>query len=721
MRLATEGDMSLFGAEIRGVEVTQAIQYYESAAHLTDAADRQPDNSVRQVAGKPAWVRVYVRSDWPFSLFSRVTGSVTVRRRIFGWLWSNRGTLSPQPPGTIMAFPSLPYATERGNKAYTLNFVIPASMMCGDLKLDVRVESRFFFLTISHTRQVYVSATLRQTLRLAGIMVGYNGPNSSQPGAPNITLPAPTLADLQTTSAWTLLTFPVQSAATYRIAGTVTWTLPLTDAPSCSGCCTPNWVALNTAVQAVRIADGNRTDVLYYGLLATGIPMGPIVGCNSGGVSTGSNGQGITMAHELGHACGRPHSPCGTPGDASYPAYEPYDPAGTPMASIGEYGLDISTGTVMSPNTFKDFMSYCWPKWISLYVTGRLTNNAALDPVQACVDWPWWPSEIIFDQTLIPRKWLPDPPPDPQWLQRDVAPEPLISIIGVQHGPDELEIRSVVRLEAEGQVQNGRALDLRAELLDGKGRVVASGTVYSLKSLADGGCGCDDGPGEEPYPRLIQAFVPDLEPGAALRIRRGESDLWSRRGSDREPKLGDVKVDLEDDQVRVNWALDREGEVPSECWVQWSDDEGRTWHGLAASLSGGSAVVDARGLPAGEVALRLLVSDGFRTVTSELIVMTAPRRPLEPSILSPRDGQTILSPGTVRLWGTATMASGEAVSDEQARWLIDDQEVAKGLDAFVAAPRPGEHRATLAIQDEEGSSKTVAFTVAELQVERDED
>src|SRR5512136_1959394 len=102
--------------------------------------------------------------------------------------------------------------------------------------------------------------------------------------------------------------------------GAITWNLPLTDAPSCDGCCTPNWVALNAAVQAQRVADGNRTDVLYYGLMAVGITMGPVIGCNSSGVSTGSNGDGITMAHELGHACGLPHAPCGTPGDPNYPA-----------------------------------------------------------------------------------------------------------------------------------------------------------------------------------------------------------------------------------------------------------------------------------------------------------------------------------------------------------------------------------------------------------------
>jgi hypothetical protein len=709
------------GWGIEGVEVTQGIQYYESARHLTDAADRQPDNSVTLIAGKPAWVRVYVRSGWFSGDIPGVTGTITVRRRQLGFLWQNIGTLSPQPPGTVTARTNPPYATERGTLGYTLNFIIPAAMMCGHLRLDVHIAAPNGWVA---DRQVYLNATLRQTLRLAGIMVGYNGPTSAAPGAPNLTLAAPTLANLQTTSAWTLLTFPVQSAATYRTAGTVTWTLPLTDPPSCPGCCSPNWVALNTAVQAVRVADGNRTDVLYYGLMAAGIPMGPIIGCNSGGVSTGSIGDGVTMAHELGHACGRPHSPCGTPGDPAYPAYEPYDPAGTPMASIGEYGLDISTGAIKSPATFKDFMSYCGPKWVSLFVYGRLTNNAALDPVQACEDRPWWLDEILVDRTLIPEKWLPDPPPELPWLQRVPTPQPLISIIGVLHGPDELEIQSVFRLDAESEVSNGRALDMRAELVNAEGRVVASGTVYSLRSYGHGDCGCTGEHREEAgaFPRLVQAFVPDVESGALLRIQRAGEPVWSRRAPERKPKIGEAAAELKEDQLELRWSVDAKGEQEPECWAQWSSDRGRSWHALAASLRGGSAVVDARGLPSGRVAIRLLVSDGFHTATSRLLNVTVPRRPPEASILSPRDGQTFAAQSPMRLWGAAVTARGEEIADDAARWTVDGDEVATGLDAFVEAPKPGDHRATLTIKTRDGSTETsVAFTTVELGEERDED
>ncbi len=708
------------GWGIRGVEVTQGVQYYESQRHLTDPADRQPDNSVTLIANKPAWVRVYVRSSWFSGDIPGVTGTITLRRRVLGFLWQTIATLAAEPPGTVTARVNPPYATERGTLGYTLNFIIPAPLMCGHLRLDVHLTAPSGWTS---DRQVHIDATLQQTLRLAGIMVGYNGPTSSAPGAPNTTLAAPTLTDLQTTSAWTLLTFPVQSAATYRTAGTVTWNLPLTDPPSCDGCCSPNWVALNTAVQAVRTADGNRTDVLYYGLMANGIPMGPIIGCNSGGVSTGGIGDGITMAHELGHACGRPHSPCGTAGDPAYPAYEPYDPAGTPMASTGEYGLDISNGAIKSPAMFKDFMSYCWPKWVSLFVYGRLTNNTALDPVHVCVDRPWWFDEVLYDRQLIPEKWLPNPPPDPPWLQR-VSVEPVISVIGVLHAPDELEVKSVFRLDAESEVSNGRALDLRAELVNAEGKVVARGTVYGLRSSSTCDCGCKDegDDGTESYPRLVQAFVPDVEPGALLRITRAGEPVWSRTAPARRPKIGEAAAELEEDELRLTWSVEVSGEQEPEIWVQWSTDRGRNWHALGANLRGTSAVLDARGLPAGRVGIRLLVSDGFHTAVSRVLTVTVPRRPLEVSILSPRDGQTFVAGYPMRLWGAVAEALAERVPDEAARWLVDGNEVAVGFDAFVEAPAPGEHRATLTVKTREGSAeRSVVFTTVELPEERDED
>lgn len=49
-------------------------------------------------------------------------------------------------------------------------------------------------------------------------------------------------------------------------------------------------------------------------------PIANVGGCESSGVSTGPNGQQVTMAHEVGHGTGLAHGPCGTPGDPNYPA-----------------------------------------------------------------------------------------------------------------------------------------------------------------------------------------------------------------------------------------------------------------------------------------------------------------------------------------------------------------------------------------------------------------
>ena len=77
-QLVNEGLLWRFGLSIAGIEVTQATQYYESDDHLTDPADRGPNNGIRLVAGKPAWVRVYL---WSVFGASGVTGTLEVQRR----------------------------------------------------------------------------------------------------------------------------------------------------------------------------------------------------------------------------------------------------------------------------------------------------------------------------------------------------------------------------------------------------------------------------------------------------------------------------------------------------------------------------------------------------------------------------------------------------------------------------------------------------------------
>jgi hypothetical protein len=78
-----------------------------------------------------------------------------------------------------------------------------------------------------------------------------------------------------------------------------------------------------------------------------------------------------TMAHELGHAHGRGHAPCG-------PGLDPQSiDAGYPHQGgvIGEWGWDIVSGALVPP-TLTDIMGYCDDQWISDYNYGALSWRA---------------------------------------------------------------------------------------------------------------------------------------------------------------------------------------------------------------------------------------------------------------------------------------------------------------------------------------------------------
>jgi hypothetical protein len=78
-----------------------------------------------------------------------------------------------------------------------------------------------------------------------------------------------------------------------------------------------------------------------------------------------------TLAHELGHAMGREHAPCGIsdPNDTD-PDY-PYPNAGMG----GRYGYDFDLMKLVKPKPARDVMSYCTPVWISDYTYRALFDR----------------------------------------------------------------------------------------------------------------------------------------------------------------------------------------------------------------------------------------------------------------------------------------------------------------------------------------------------------
>lgn len=139
------------------------------------------------------------------------------------------------------------------------------------------------------------------------------------------------------------------------------------------------WSDLLSSLIELRRNDAAPSDVYYIGLLTPKSSFSEF--CARGGCVLGLAPQanvlqvGLraalvlgyrnrstegTLSHELAHAMGRGHAPCGSP-DAADSDY-PY-----PQAALGVWGYDVVDDEWLNPSRSRDVMSYCSPTWISDY------------------------------------------------------------------------------------------------------------------------------------------------------------------------------------------------------------------------------------------------------------------------------------------------------------------------------------------------------------------
>ena len=698
---------------IQGIEVTQAIQYWRAAQHLTDANDRGNDNSLVLVADKETWVRTYVRSGqdplFDVGLVPRVRAMLRVSR-ISGGTATLLDTLFPENfDVTAQANPA--YPGERANPQQTLNFRVPGGL-CKDLiRFDVELRTDYIESGVGPTKieerdytnntwSESVDFSQRRVLRLRGVYIAYDVTDAK---GNRTQLPAPTRTDLAITADWLERAYPV-SEVTFADAGSTTLTVPLNDPPSCAGCCSPNWGTLLGLVAQVASADCNRPDSVYYGIFPSGVPRGPVIGC-AGTAASGAVNDQVTMAHEVGHACGLVHAPCGSVGTAepAYPAYEPYDAGGIPNASIGEFGLDIDNGTVLNPQTTRDFMSYCGPKWISIFTYNKLLAAAKLSPTIILCK-----AGGVLGPAGIGGQGSPE---GNAVVDQDPVFGDYLHLTGML-GPDGVTLDPIHRVEGYPAAGGASVTAYRVSLLDDDGNELAADDVTVTHHHGPhGGCDHEDEPHAEPF----YLSLPYRQGIRRVTVRRHGEEVLSRNVPQAEPTLEITQQPAgghAGELVRLAWRAGHPEGRPLSYWVRYSIDDGETWQPLAIDLTEPAFEVALAPLGGGErCRLQIAAHDGFNSVYRQTDAFAVPLRAPEATILAPSDGTIVEAGRRVLLRGEGHSPQEGSLPHESVRWSSDrDGELGTGK-RFYAKLSPGRHLVTLTVTDARGVPASAGVTV----------
>lgn len=330
---------------IVGVEVTQAIQHFQSALGA--------DNSVPLIDSRDTLVRCYLDSGIDPSINGGKVDNVTGALSVSGDASFTVAPLAPmtaQPSGNV----------NRATLTDTLNFVIPKEKAHGTLTLTAEAT-----VGADVSNPVAVAASFKAVKKRQILMVRVS----------NGVVVAPTRS--QYFSAVNLLP--------------LIYPLPTDPAVAIDYAIIPGSETVTVGANQLATDDGmgNLLDTLEdiqedsgddnwkaYGLVPGAVNMARFGTSRPGdNVALGWSFIMESVGHELGHVYGLSHAPCGNPDD-------PDSNFVPPSGLVGEVGVDIAAKLAF-PATAADIMSYCGDRgattfegsWISAYDYAKLFNR----------------------------------------------------------------------------------------------------------------------------------------------------------------------------------------------------------------------------------------------------------------------------------------------------------------------------------------------------------
>lgn len=325
-------------------------------------------SSTAIVAGRPGLVRVYVKPD------DTTPREVTAELRV---------EAGDKKHPLVRETKTISKASTDEDTKSTFNLEVPAAYLTSDATFSVALtaeggaaadasESPARFPADGAQQALSVKAAGK--LKVVVVPVKYDVDGSGR-------MPDVSEAQMSLYKQTMMARYPVTDVE-ISVRAPVSWTRTI--APNGSG-----FSQILSSITSLRGQDAAAKDVYYYGVFAPAASFNSYCqgGCVTGlstvvesvqvasmraSVGVGFSGPDAanTMAHEVGHAHGREHAPCGgTRGsDPDFPYTD---------GSIGNWGYDIVTKKLYSPTKSFDMMGYCPNEWVSDYTFRALFDRVS--------------------------------------------------------------------------------------------------------------------------------------------------------------------------------------------------------------------------------------------------------------------------------------------------------------------------------------------------------
>lgn len=332
--------------------------------YITQSTQNYPAHDVGLIAGRSAWVRVFVLANQtntaaPQVKVSFVNGSTT-------------NTLTINAPGS-----SVPTNVDTANANASWNMAVPAAWITAGttVSADVDPTNQITESNKSNNHFSYGALSMQSVHQWKITLIPIHTTDGRTGTVENSSRTKTDLVDPARRLYPVPDTVDVVVGATFNSSTAGSSPLLKSDGT--------NWSNVLSELLAKRAADG-VTDRYYFGFVNVSYNSG-VAGLGYIGrpaaIGWDYNGAEWVLAHEEGHNFGRQHSPCGGASNPD-PNY-PY--AG---GTIGVPGWDVfATSGNLKPTTDTDIMGYCSNQWISDYVyksvlSFRAAQGTSFDVVQ---------------------------------------------------------------------------------------------------------------------------------------------------------------------------------------------------------------------------------------------------------------------------------------------------------------------------------------------------